>query len=66
MKKQKRRSKVQIRRARRRLVARAFPRLQLSLFEDNREATAQALAELRAALDAAQRELEELEERRSA
>jgi hypothetical protein len=55
----KHRSAIQIRRARRRLIARAFPKLQLNLFLDNREAADKALAELEASLNDLNRELED-------
>jgi hypothetical protein len=64
MKKRKPNAKT-IRRARRRLINRLVPALQLDLFIDQREAAAQALVELEAGLAATGRALSKLEQDQS-
>jgi hypothetical protein len=59
----KKRTAVQIRRSRRRLINRLSPLPQLDVFEERKEIANKALADLRAGIAAAAREFDELSKR---
>jgi hypothetical protein len=57
------RTATQIRRARRRLINRLSPLLQLDLFEERKEVADKALADLKAGITVTTRELDEVSRR---